>query len=237
MSNRGKLYLIPTTLGDNEPLEVLPLSVRKAINEIDYFIVENEKSARRFIKKITPRKAQDSLKIQLIDKFTQEADTQHYLDVCFDGSNVGLLSEAGNPAIADPGATMVALAHKKNIEVVPLVGPSSILMAMMSSGFNGQNFAFNGYLPIDQNERKNKIKYLEKYSKAQNQSQIFIETPYRNDKMFSHLLQVLTPSTMLCVAADITLPTAFIKSYSVVDWKKHKPNLHKRPCIFIIHKY
>jgi len=236
-NDKGKLYLIPTTLGDNEPLEVLPLSVRKVINEVNCYIVENEKSARRFIKKITPRKPQESLKIQLIDKFTQEESTQHYLDICFSGIDVGLLSEAGNPAIADPGATMVALAHKKNIEVVPLVGPSSILMAMMSSGFNGQNFAFNGYLPIDQNERKAKVKYLEKHSKAQNQSQIFIETPYRNDKLLSHLLQILTPSTLLCVAADITLPTAFIKTLSVNDWKKHKPNLHKRPCIFIIHKF
>lgn len=236
-NKRGKLYLIPTTLGDNEPLEVLPLSVRKAINDISYFIVENEKSARRFIKKITPHKAQGSLDIKLIDKFTEEAETQHYLDICKEGIDVGLLSEAGNPAIADPGATMVALAHKKNIEVVPLVGPSSILLAMMSSGFNGQNFAFNGYLPIDQNERKSKIKYLEKHSKTENQSQIFIETPYRNDKLFTHLLQVLAPSTFLCVAADITLPTSFIKSLTVADWKKNKPNLHKRPCIFIIHKY
>ncbi len=237
MSNKGKLYLIPTTLGDNEPLEVLPLSVRKVITDVSYFIVENEKSARRFIKKITPRKAQDSLKIQLIDKFTPEVETQNYLEVCFEGHDVGLLSEAGNPAIADPGATMVALAHKKNIEVIPLVGPSSILMAMMSSGFNGQNFAFNGYLPRDQNDRKSKIKFLEKKSKTENQSQIFIETPYRNNKMLTHLLQVLTPSTMLCVAADISLPTAFIKSYSVADWKKRKPDLNKRPCIFIIHKY
>lgn len=236
-SEKGKLYLIPTTLGDNEPLEVLPLSVRKTIDEVNYFIVENEKSARRFIKKITPRKNQQNLNIQLIDKFTQEEDTQHYLDVCNEGIDVGLLSEAGNPAIADPGASMVKLAHQKNIKVVPLVGPSSILLAMMSSGFNGQNFAFNGYLPIESDERKHKVKQLEKQSKVLNQSQIFIETPYRNDKLFTHLLQILTPTTFLCVAADLTLPTEFIKTNTVNDWKHQKPNLHKRPAIFIIHKF
>ena len=234
---KGKLYLIPTTLGDNEPLEVLPLSVRKAIEQIDYYIVENEKSARRFIKKITPRKSQENLAIHLIDKFTQEQDTQHYLDVCNDGIDVGLLSEAGNPAIADPGSNMVILAHQKNIRVVPLVGPSSILLAMMSSGFNGQNFAFNGYLPIDANDRKHKLKQLEKQSKTENQSQIFIETPYRNDQLFTHLCQVLTPATHLCIAADITLSTEYIRTFSIKDWKSHKPNLHKKPAIFIIHKF
>ena len=236
-NEKGKLYLIPTTLGDNEPLEVLPLSVRKAIEQIDYYIVENEKSARRFIKKITPRRSQENLAIHLIDKFTQEQDTQHYLDVCNDGIDVGLLSEAGNPAIADPGSNMVILAHQKNIRVVPLVGPSSILLAMMSSGFNGQNFAFNGYLPIDANDRKHKLKQLEKQSKTENQSQIFIETPYRNDQLFTHLCQVLTPATHLCIAADITLSTEYIRTFSIKDWKSHKPNLHKRPAIFIIHKF
>lgn len=236
-NDNGKLYLIPTTLGDNEPLEVLPISVKNIIERIDYYIVENEKSARHFIKKITPEKPQPNLTIKLIDKFTSEIDTKHYLDVCLKGIDVGLLSEAGNPAIADPGANMVKLAHQKGIQVVPLVGPSSILLAMMSSGFNGQNFAFNGYLPIEINERKNKIKALEKLSKDQNQSQIFIETPYRNDKLFSHLLQVLTPETFLCVAADITLPTEYIRTFSVNDWKKQNPHLQKRPAIFIIHKY
>jgi len=234
---KGKLYLIPTTLGNNEPLEVLPLSVRKIVENVDYFIVENEKSARRFIKKITPRKSQSKLNIKLIDKFTTEFETQNYLDVCFEGVSVGLLSEAGNPAIADPGATMVKLAHQKGIQVVPLVGPSSILLAMMSSGLNGQNFAFNGYLPIDNNERKNKVKLLERHSKEFDQSQIFIETPYRNDKLLAHLVQILAPTTYLCIAADITLSTEYIKTFTVKDWKNKIPNLHKRPSIFIIHKY
>jgi 16S rRNA (cytidine1402-2'-O)-methyltransferase len=236
MSNSGKLYLIPTTLGDNEPLEVLPLSVRQVIEKTTYFIVENEKSARRFIKKITPRKSQSSLKIYKLDKFTTEIETQHYLDACIKGENVGLLSEAGVPAVADPGAIIVKMAHQKNIRVVPLVGPSSIIMALMSSGMNGQNFAFNGYLPIEKTERKKKIKQLEKLSFEKNQSQLFIETPYRNEKMIADLLQSLSDNTDLCIAADITLSTEYIKTQSVKDWKNTKPDLHKKPAIFIIYK-
>ena len=232
----GKLYLIPTTLGETEPLEVMPLSVKKVIEEVDYFIVENEKSARRFIKKITPKKPQPSLTLMLLDKYAEEEETNTYLNVCAEGKNVGLLSEAGVPAIADPGATIVKLAHEKNIKVVPLVGPSSILMAMMSSGLNGQNFAFNGYLPIDKVDRKKAIKELERLSKDKNQSQIFIETPYRNEKMLTDLKATLTPTTNLCIACDITLQSEYIKTLAVKDWKKEKPDLHKKPAIFIIHK-
>ncbi|MBU3012095.1 SAM-dependent methyltransferase [Polaribacter vadi] len=233
----GKLYLIPTTLGEEtEPLEVMPISVKKIIEEINYYIVENEKSARRFIKKIAPKKPQPNLTIKLIDKYAVEEETQTYLDVCAQGFNVGLLSEAGVPAIADPGASIVKLAHQKNIQVVPLVGPSSILMAMMSSGFNGQNFAFNGYLPIDKGERKRAIKDLERISIDKNQSQIFIETPYRNEKMFADLKANLSPQTNLCIAADITLSSEYIKTMAIKDWKHQQPNLHKRPAIFIIQK-
>ena len=233
----GKLYLIPTTLGDEtEPLEVMPISVKKVIEDINYYIVENEKSARRFIKKISPKKPQPNLTIKLLDKYAIEEETQKYLDVCEQGFNVGLLSEAGVPAIADPGASIVKLAHQKNIQVVPLVGPSSILMAMMSSGLNGQNFAFNGYLPIDKGERKRAIKDLERISADKNQSQIFIETPYRNEKMFADLKAILSPQTSLCIAADITLSSEYIKTFSIKEWKQQQPNLHKRPAIFIIQK-
>lgn len=235
-NEKGKLYLIPTTLGDNEPLEVLPYSVKTIIENLSYFIVENEKSARAFIKKITPKKSQPSLTIFKIDKYAQEIEVRAYLDICEQGISVGLLSEAGVPAIADPGADLVKLAHEKGIQVVPLVGPSSIILAMMASGFNGQNFAFNGYLPIDNTERKSAIKKLEKLSKEKNQSQIFIETPFRNEKMLAELKSSLTPGTKLCVACDITLQTEYIKTLSVKDWKHEKPNLHKRPTIFIIHK-
>jgi len=236
MNNAGKLYLIPTTLGDNEPLEVLPLSVKQVIEKTNYFIVENEKSARRFIKKIAPRKSQSSLHIFKLDKFTEVIETQHYLDACVEGKNVGLLSEAGVPAVADPGAMIVQMAHQKNIKVVPLVGPSSIIMALMSSGLNGQNFTFNGYLPIDKADRKKKIKQLEKISFENNQSQLFIETPYRNEKMLADLLQILNQSTQLCIAADITLSTEFIKTLSIAEWKNVKLDIHKKPAIFIIHK-
>ncbi|CAL2101456.1 SAM-dependent methyltransferase [Tenacibaculum sp. 190130A14a] len=233
---RGKLYLIPTTLGDTEPLEVIPLSVKKVIEHLNYFIVENEKSARRFIKKITPSKSQPSLELRLLDKYSDEFETQNYLDICEEGVSVGLLSEAGVPAVADPGASIVKLAHQKGIQVVPLVGPSSILMAMMASGMNGQNFAFNGYLPIDKGDRKKAIKELERFSKDKNQSQMFIETPYRNEKMLDDLRAVLSPETRVCVACDITLPSEYIKTLSVKEWKKTKTDLHKRPTIFIIHK-
>lgn len=232
----GKLYLIPTTLGETEPLEVMPLSVKKVVEQIDYYIVENEKSARRFIKKISPKKQQPTLTIKLLDKYAIEEETQKYLDVCQQGFNVGLLSEAGVPAIADPGASIVKLAHHKNIQVVPLVGPSSILMAMMSSGMNGQNFAFNGYLPIDKGDRKRALKELERISVDKNQSQIFIETPYRNEKMLADLKASLSPNTNLCIAADITLPSEYIKTMSIKDWKHQQPDLHKKPAIFIIHK-
>lgn len=233
---KGKLYLIPTTLGENEPLEVMPYSVRTVIEKIDHYVVENEKSARRFIKKITPKKSQPSLVLMKLDKYADELETRTYLDVCEEGISVGLLSEAGVPAVADPGATIVRLAHEKGIQVVPLVGPSSILLALMASGMNGQSFAFNGYLPIDKVDRKKAIKELERLSKERNQSQIFIETPYRNEKMFTDLKSTLTPGTRLCIAVDITLPEEYIKTLTIADWKKQQPDLHKRPAIFIIQK-
>lgn len=233
---KGKLYLIPTTLGDNEPLEVLPYSVRLVIEELDHFIVENQKTARRFIKRIVPKKPQPSLVLKSIDKYADVLEINTYLDVCDQGISIGLLSEAGVPAIADPGAEVVKLAHEKGIQVVPLVGPSSIVLAMMASGMNGQSFTFNGYLPIDSGERKRTIKQLEKLSFEKNQSQIFIETPYRNGKMLDDLRASLAPQTRLCIAADLTLPTEYIRTLPISKWKKENPDLHKRPAIFIIHK-
>jgi len=234
--NLGKLYLIPTTLGANEPLEVMPISVKKVVEEIDYFVVENEKSARRFIKKISPKKSQSILKMMLLDKYSDILEVQGYLDICQKGVSVGLLSEAGVPAIADPGAELVKLAHQKGIQVVPLVGPSSVLMAMMSSGMNGQNFAFNGYLPIDKSDRKKQLKFLERISSERGQSQIFIETPYRNEKMFTDLKAFLSPNTHLCIAVDISLPSEYIKTHTLKEWKQKNLNLQKRPAIFIIQK-
>jgi 16S rRNA (cytidine1402-2'-O)-methyltransferase len=235
-STIGKLYLIPTTLGDNAPLEVLPISVKKIIEQTDTYIVENEKTARRFIKKISSSKSQSVLEMFHLNKFTDESELPSFLEPCLKGVNVGLLSEAGCPGVADPGADIVKLAHQKNIKVVPLVGPSSILMAVMSSGMNGQNFAFNGYLPIDRGERKSELKRLERLSFERNQSQIFIETPYRNNKMLEDICNALENNTDVCVACDITLSTEFIKTQTVNVWKKNMVDLHKRPTIFIIYK-
>lgn len=231
----GNLYLIPSTLGDIAPLEVLPISIKQTIERLDHYIVENEKTARHFIKKISPRKPQPSLKLSVLNKFTEPQEIPSFLNACLEGFDVGILSEAGCPGIADPGAAVVKIAHEKNIQVIPLVGPSSILLALMASGMNGQNFAFNGYLPIDSTERKKYIKNLERKSKEDNQSQIFIETPYRNNKMLEELIKSLAPSTRICVAADITLPTEYIKTKTAINWKNENVDLHKRPAIFIIH--
>ena len=234
--NKGTIYLIPTTLGDTNPLEVLPLSVKKVVEQVNFYIVENEKSARAFIKSISPGKSQPKLHISLLNKFTDPIEIPDLLDPCFEGVDVGILSEAGCPGIADPGAEVIKYAHEKNLRVVPLVGPSSILLAMMASGFNGQSFAFNGYLPIDKDQRKKELKRLEKLSLEANQTQLFIETPYRNDGFLNDLTGTLSLHTKICVACDLTLPTEFIKTKTVEEWKKTKVDLHKRPTLFLFHK-
>jgi 16S rRNA (cytidine1402-2'-O)-methyltransferase len=230
------LYLIPSPLGENAPMEVLPLTVRKVIEEVTHFIVENEKDARRFIKRISPKKDQSLLQLYPLNKFTSPEEILTYLDPILEGITMGVISDAGCPGVADPGAEIVKMAHRKNIVVRPLVGPSSILLALMSSGLNGQNFAFNGYLPINKSKRQKEIKKLEKKSYDYNQSQLFIETPYRNDQLLQDLLKILDRNTEVCVACDISLPTEYIKTFTVQQWKKIKLDLHKRPAIFIIHK-
>ena len=233
-TKKGNLYLIPCPMGDVSPLAVLPVSVKNSIEQIDHYIVEHEKNARRFIKSIVPEKQQSALKFQEINKFTIEEEIPSMLNPCLEGFDVGVISDAGCPGIADPGARAVHYAHEKGIKVIPLVGPSSILLAMMASGFNGQNFAFNGYLPIDKGERKTELKRLEKLSKDFDQSQLFIETPYRNNQMLQSLTENLNSQTRICVACDITLPTEYIKTAPVDLWKKIKVDLHKRPTLFII---
>jgi 16S rRNA (cytidine1402-2'-O)-methyltransferase len=232
----GKLYLIPTTMGESDPMDVLPQTVKRTIEFIDYYIVENEKTARKSIKAVLPEKKQSELILFALNKHTDSREHLSFIQPLLEGKNVGLMSEAGCPGVADPGAVIVKLAHEKGIQVIPLVGPSSILLAMMASGMNGQSFTFNGYLPIDKGEKKSALKNLEKLSFDKNQSQIFIETPYRNNKLLEDILQTLQPNTHLCVAADITLPTEYIKTLRVGDWKKTKVDLHNRPTIFIIHK-
>lgn len=233
----GKLYLIPTSLGDSAPLETIPISIKKIIESVDVYIVENEKLARKFIKTVSSGKSQSSLTLFSLNKFTNPMEIPLYLEECCKGNNIGLLSDAGCPGVADPGAEVVKIAHEKNIKTIPLVGPSSILLAMMSSGMNGQNFAFNGYLPIEKVERKSKMKQLEKRSFDENQSQLFIETPYRNNSVLEDLYKTLSSDTKICVACDLTLPTEYIRTQTAKQWKHSKLDFHKRPAIFIIHKY
>ena len=233
-SEYGPLYLIPTTLGDTEPLEVLPLTIKRTVEQVNHFIVENEKSARRFIKKITPRKSQGQLHMVVLNKYTEPEILPQYLDPCLKGLPVGIMSEAGCPGVADPGAVIVRLAHQKGIPVVPLVGPSSIILAVMASGLNGQNFAFSGYLPIDQKERKKALRALEKKSRELGQTQLFMETPYRNEKLFSEILKALSGDTLLCVARDLTLKTEWIRTMPVSQWENQQVDLNKRPAIFAI---
>ena len=232
----AKLYLIPCPIGENAPIEMLPISIKTTITNTNFFIVEHEKEARRFIKKVCPNKIQSKLKLFPLNKHTSVTEMVNYLDPCKFGENMGLISDAGCPAIADPGAIIVEKAHQLGIKVKPLVGPSAILMAMMSSGMNGQNFAFNGYVPINKSDRKKNIKDLESRSQKQNQSQIFIEAPYRNEKLFMDLIDWLSPKTMLCIAYGITESDEYIKTYTISDWKKKRLKFHKKPAIFIIHK-
>lgn len=232
----GKLYLIPTTMGDCDPMDVLPQTVKRTIDFIDHYIVENDKTARKSIKEVSPEKKQSELVLFTLNKRTEVKEHLDFIKPLLEGKNMGLMSEAGCPGVADPGAVIVKLAHEKGIQVIPLVGPSSILLAMMASGMNGQSFTFHGYLPIEKDEKKASFKNLEKISYEQNQSQIFIETPYRNNKLLEDLLQTLHPETHLCIATDITLPTEYIKTKKISAWKKENVDLHKRPTIFIIHK-
>jgi 16S rRNA (cytidine1402-2'-O)-methyltransferase len=235
--DEAALFLIPVTLGETPVSKVLPAYNREIIVSLRYFIVENVRTARRFLKQTEPEINIDELTFFTLNKHTSREDLSGFLQPVKDGFPVGVLSEAGCPAIADPGADVVALAQQKQIPVVPLVGPSSILLSLMASGFNGQNFAFSGYLPIDTEQRVKTLKTLEQRMISENQTQIFIETPYRNNAMAETILKTLKPSTRFCIAADITLETEWIKTQSIADWKKQKlPDLSKRPSIFLVGK-
>jgi 16S rRNA (cytidine1402-2'-O)-methyltransferase len=230
---QGKLYLIPNLLGEGRPEAILPANVLEIIRRIRYFIVEDIRTARRFLAKTNLPHPIDSLTFYTLNEHTKPSEILNYLDVTKD-YDIGILSEAGVPGIADPGADIVRLAHTKGIAVVPLIGPSSILMAVMASGLNGQSFAFNGYLPVKQPERISKIRFFEKRALSENQTQVFIEAPYRNMQLLGDILASCAPSTMLGVAADISLETEFINTRSIENWKKQLPELHKRPAIFMI---
>lgn len=234
MTNKGKLYLIPSPLGDNQPSEVLPEMVFETIGRIRTYVVEEVRTARRFLSRAGLKGKIDTLEFHELNEHTSSEQIEGYLGLFERGEDIGLISEAGLPAVADPGAQLVALCHKRGIEVIPLVGPSSLMLALMASGLNGQSFAFCGYIPAKSDERKSRLKVLEKVSSQLNQTQIIIETPYRNDSLLSDILAVCNPSTRLCIAADITLPTAYIRTASICDWKKSVPTIGKRPCVFLL---
>ena len=229
---KGRLFLIPNVLGDTAPLEVVPMSVKKTIESLRYFVFEKEKAGRAFVKRICPSVPQNAIGVLLLNKFTTTEALHEMLVPLQNGENVGLITDAGCPGIADPGADLVALAHQNHIRVTPLVGPSSILLAVMASGLNGQSFAFNGYLPIDKAERKKVIKQFEKKSKEIQQTQVFIETPYRNNALLEELCKSLRPETRLSIACDLTLPTEFIRTEAAENWKKTKADLLRRPAVF-----
>ena len=229
-----KEYLIPTTLGETDPREVIPAPTLELIQNIKVFVVEDVRSARRFLSKAGLKGSISDLEFFELSEHTERKTIEEYIQLFDNQQDVGLLSEAGLPAVADPGALLVELAHKNNIEVVPQVGPSSLMMALMGSGLNGQCFAFTGYLPVKPEERKAKIKLIEKVSSQLKQSQIIIETPYRNGQLFADMLAVCSPRTRICVAADITLPTQTIITKDVASWRKAPLEIGKRPCVFVL---
>ncbi|WP_245752201.1 SAM-dependent methyltransferase [Algoriella xinjiangensis] len=232
--NTAKVYLIPSLLGESEHSRVLPLYNLDIIRSLNTFVVENEKSARKFIKQVCPEKVQADLEIYILDKDTKPAELFDIIKILDKGISVGVISEAGLPAVADPGAQLVKVAQEKRIQVVPLVGPSSILLALMASGMNGQNFAFHGYLPIDKTDRKKRLSHLEAESAKTGIAQIFMETPYRNNQMVDDLTKILRSETKICVACHITLEDEDIRTLSIKDWKKEKYDYHKRPAIFVM---
>ncbi|AFR36694.1 SAM-dependent methyltransferase [Riemerella anatipestifer] len=229
------LFLIPAYLSEESPKEYFAPIIKDYILKTDYFFVENEKTARKVIKFFCPEKKQSDLKLFLLNKHSEEKDLQEAMLLMKQGTDFGLLSEAGLPCIADPGNIMVKWAHQNDIQVVPISGPSSIILALISSGFNGQNFTFNGYLPIDKVERKKQILFLEQQVQKTGYTQIFMETPYRNNQLLEDLCKFLNPNTKLCVAANVTHPSEeFIKTKEIKNWKKEKPDLHKIPAVFVI---
>ena len=231
------LFLIPAYLSENSPIDYFAPAIKEYILKTDYFFVENEKTARKVIKFFCPEKKQSDLKLFLLDKYSENSDLKEAQKLMKEGQDFGLLSEAGLPCIADPGNLMVKWSHENNIKVIPINGPSSIILALISSGFNGQEFTFHGYLPIDREQKKKQILFLENQVQKSGYSQIFMETPYRNNQLLEDLIKFLNPNTKLCIAANINHPTEeFIKTQKISDWKNKKPELHKIPAVFVLGK-
>ena len=231
------LFLIPAYLSEESPIDYFAPSIKEYILKTDYFFVENEKTARKVIKFFAPEKKQSDLKLFLLDKYSESNDLKEAQKLMKSGQDFGLLSEAGLPCIADPGNVMVKWCHENNVKVIPINGPSSIILALISSGFNGQEFTFHGYLPIDKEQKKKQILFLEHQGQKSGYSQIFMETPYRNNQLLEDLIKFLNPNTKLCIAANINHPTEeFIKTLKISDWKNKKPELHKIPAVFVLGK-
>jgi 16S rRNA (cytidine1402-2'-O)-methyltransferase len=235
MAKTGKLYLLPTPLGEEE-VHTIPSYVVEVLHRLDFFIAERAKTARHFIKKTNPVKPFSALTFFELNKRTTPAELGSFLDPCMEGHDMGILSEAGCPGVADPGARIVAMAHEKGIVVEPMVGPSSILLALMASGMNGQQFCFNGYLSPKKPQLAKELKRLEQLSAKLKQTQLFIETPYRNMGLIETALSTLAPKTQFCIAADLTLPTEYVVTKTIAQWKSTKiPDLHKHPAIFLLY--
>jgi len=228
------LYLLPAPLGEADFNLLFPPFNQEIINSIDHYIVEELRTARRLLRKMNINKPIEELSFTLLNEHTKNANLNEYLTPCLEGKNMGLLSEAGTPCIADPGSSVVAKAHQLGIEVIPLIGPNSIMLALMASGFNGQHFAFHGYLPVDRNQRETEIRFLESLLKKNGQTQIFIETPYRNNHVLDSILTVCAPETRLCVACQLATPEQWVKSQSVSKWRKENVDLHKKPVVFLL---
>lgn len=229
------LFLIPAYLSENSPLDYFATIIKEYILKTDYFFVENEKTARKVVKFFCPEKKQSDLKLFLLDKYSETADLKEAQKLMKEGQDFGLLSEAGLPCIADPGNIMVKWCHENSIKVIPVNGPSSIILALIASGFNGQEFTFHGYLPIDKEQKKKKIQFLESLVQKNGASQIFMETPFRNNVLLEDLIKFLNPNSQLCIAANINHPTEeFIKTLKISEWKNKKPELHKIPAVFVL---
>ncbi len=231
---KGELYLIPNLLGEGDPKLYFGQELFDTIKNLTFFIVESEKNARRYLIKLGMETPIADLTFYVLNKHTDSNELTSFIKPLKEGINMGLISDAGCPGVADPGAEIVKIAHAQNILIRPLVGPSSILLGLMASGFSGQSFAFHGYLPHDNTQRSKLIKQLESRAKSEKQTQLFIETPFRNDKLLDELIKTLNKDSMLCIAADLTLPSETVISKPVAEWNRNKPSFHKRPAIFLI---
>ena len=231
---KGRLFLIPSPLGDNDPAEVIPAGVLSMLPSISTYVVEAVRTARRYLSAAGLKGHVQDLEFHELNEHTTPEEVETLMKLFDDGRDVGLITEAGLPAVADPGAQLVRLCHRHGVEVVPMSGPSSLMLALMASGLNGQSFAFLGYLPAKTEERRQALRSIEKHSSTAKQTKIFIETPYRNDSLLADILSVCRADTEVCIAANITMPDAFIRTKTAGEWKKSVPTIGKRPCVFLI---